>query len=99
MIYAIRMFKTMIKNESLRQTWETFKYIITLESLRFDLRMWYNIHFGKHYEGYSYTFKRNGYFVKDWRTLGWWFIPNDKTFRYGFVNVGDECKNGNVFIR
>lgn len=84
--------------ENLWETWEMFKYTITLRELRFNLRMWYSIHFGKHYEGYSYTFKRDGYFVKDKHTCVWWFIPNDKTFRYGCINRGDEYKNGNVFV-
>lgn len=84
--------------ESLWETWDTFKYTITLRHLRFNLRMWYNIHFGKRYYGYSYTFKRDGYFVKDSCTLGWWFIPNDKTFSYGSVNSYDEYSNGNIFV-
>jgi hypothetical protein len=82
-------------NETLWDEWDTFKYEITLGHLRWEMRMWYNQHFGKKYFGYSWTFNKNGYFVKDWKTNGWWFIPDDGSFSHGSVADGKERDNGN----
>ena len=87
-------------NQTLWDDWDTFKYYITLGHLRWEMRMWYNKHFGKKYFGYSWSFDKNGYFVKDWATNGWWFIPEDGSFSHGSPIPSVERENGNpVFAK
>ena len=81
-------------NQTLWDDWDTFKYDITLGPLRWEMRMWYNKRFGKKYFGYSWSFNKNGYFVKDWVTNAWWFIPEDDSF-YGTPIPSVERENGN----
>ena len=51
--------------ESLYECWTTFLYTITLGSLRFDAQMWWESKFNHKNFGYSYTFDKNGYFIKN----------------------------------
>lgn len=77
--------------ESLYECWATFLYIITLGSLRFNIKMWWAIRFGKKDYGYSWTFGKDGYFI----LKGEWFVPFDKSFSYGCVDSMTEWGNGN----
>ena len=81
--------------ESLYECWTTFLYIITLGPLRFNVQMWWESKFNRKNFGYSHTFGKNGYFIKDNK----WFVPCDKSFSYGCVNSLTEWKNGNPYFK
>lgn len=81
-------------NESLFECCDTFFHVITLGRLRFDIGMWWASHFGKREFGYSWTFDKNGYFIKDRQ----WFVPTDGSFIYGRIDPMTEYKNGNLLF-
>lgn len=83
------------KGESLYNCWKTFLYTITFGIQRFRIKMWWATRFGKREFGYSWTFRKNGYFILN----GCWFVPDDKSFSYGCVDTVTEWRNGNpIFV-
>ena len=78
-------------NETLEESWDTFKWKLSFGELRSEIRMWWLVRFGKKEFGYSWTFLKDGYFIED----GKWFVPNDKSFCYGCVNITAELENDN----
>jgi hypothetical protein len=79
------------KNETLDECWDAFLYTISFGSLRDSIKLWWAVQFGKKEFGYCWTFGKNGYFVKN----GKWFVPDDKSFVWGFVNPAEEQRNNN----
>ena len=80
--------------ESVADVWDTFLYCITLKSLWWDVRMFFERHFNKKNWGYSWTFEKNGYFIRN----NEWFVPSDKSFGYGRVCYKTEHDNGNPYF-
>lgn len=85
---------TRYPGETLWDAWDTFKYYITGQHIWWKIRMWYEYHFNKKNFGYSWTFGKNGYFIKNNR----WFVPVDKSFQYGCVDPATEYRNGNPYF-
>lgn len=84
-------------NETLYETWDTFKWMVTCGPVRYSICSWVKCHFGKKNYGYSYTFNKDGYFIM--LNGSWRFFPNDKSFTEGTVCYNTEHKNGNpLFI-
>ena len=79
--------------ESLREAWDTFKWVITGRPLWWKISMWHKRYFGEKQFGYSWTFDKNGSFFK--KDNVWWFIPEDRSFTYGTVNYIIERMNKN----
>lgn len=82
-------------NETLWDAWDIFKYYVTGKSLFFDMRMWWESRFNRKNFGYSYTFGKDGYFINRNR----FFVPCDKAFSYGCVDIMTEWKNGNPYFK
>jgi hypothetical protein len=80
--------------ESVADVWDTFLYCITLKSLWWDVRMFFERHFNKKNWGYSWTFEKNGYFIMN----NEWFVPSDKSFDYGRICYRTEHDNGNPYF-
>jgi hypothetical protein len=80
--------------ESLYECWVTFLHTITLGPLRFNVQMWWESKFNRKNFGYSYTFGKNGYFIRGNK----WFVPCDGSFSYGGVDTMTEWKNGNPYF-
>jgi hypothetical protein len=85
---------TRYPNEPLWEAWDTFKYYITCRHIIFDIRMGWEARFNRKNFGYSYTFGKEGYFIKD----NEWFVPCDKSFIYGCVDITSEYQNGNPYF-
>ena len=81
-------------NETLYESWDTFKYYITGHSIIFDMRMWYETRFNHKNFGYSYTYGKKGYFINHNK----WFVPYDKSFSYGCININTELQNKNPYF-
>ena len=80
--------------ETLWDAWDTFKFYITGQHIIFNVRMWWESRFNRKNFGYSHTFGKNGYFIKDNK----WFVPCDKSFSYGCVDTMTEYQNGNPYF-
>lgn len=80
--------------ESLYECWDTFKYYIAGKAIFWNIRMWFESRFNKKIFGYSWTFKREGYFINKNN----WFVPIDKTFAYGCVDRATEYTNNNPYF-
>ena len=80
--------------ESLYECWDTFKYYITGKAIFWNIRMWFESRFNKKNFGYSWTFKKEGYFINNNN----WFVPIDKTFTYGCVDRATEYTNKNPYF-
>lgn len=81
-------------NETLWDEWDTFKYYASGQSLMWNVKMWFESHFNKEHWGYSWTFKKNGYFVMNDK----FFIPDDGSFSHGCVAPTVERENGNPYF-
>ena len=81
-------------NETVAEMWDTFLYYITLKSFWWDVRMFFERHFNKKNWGYSWTFEKNGYFIRN----NEWFVPSDKSFKYGRICYRIEHDNGNPYF-
>lgn len=82
-------------NTSVKRKREVNKMFETmLSQIQFNVQMWWESKFNRKNFGYSYTFGKNGYFIKENK----WFVPCDKSFSYGCVDIMTERKNGNPFF-
>jgi hypothetical protein len=81
--------------ESLWESFDTFMYIITFGPQRFEFELWWAKKFGKREFGYSWTFGKNGYFIKD----RLWFVPEDGSFLHGRIDPMTEYRNGNLLFQ
>ena len=52
-------------DENLWECWDHFKYYITGRSIIFNVRMWYESRFNHKNFGYSHTFNKTGYCIRN----------------------------------